>query len=1074
MFHNTEQTKEEDNIVAIIDGYITEIGNNYKSGKATEHTYRPALQRLLENITEDWSIAGLSITNEPKRIACGSPDYIITRNEIPLGYIEAKDIGVDPDSKTNKEQLDRYKLSLNNLIITDYLNFKLFQNGELTFSVTIGSVENNSIKTDTTQYAVFLDLIRYFVHYRSEDIVSTKQLSKVMAIKARFTASIIEKILEEEDDDEQENDYSLLKQLEGFREVLIHGMSKTMFADMYSQTIAYGMFAARLNDLSGNKFTRSKAAELVPHSNMFLQKLFQYIAGSDLDRRISWAVDALADLFNFVDIKKILEEFSQSTHDLDPVIHFYETFLAEYDPALRKSRGVWYTPLPAVQFIVHSVDEILKQEFNLPQGLADTSTIKLKQKTEQKDDKIKENIVEYHKVQILDPASGTGTFLAEIIKSIHRQFKDQQGLWNGYVHDHLIPRLNGFEILMAPYVMAHLRLDMLLRETGYQFVQPDNYFPKRLRIFLTNSLEEARPKTTNPFAQWLSNEANSASSIKSNVPVMVVLGNPPYSGESINKSKWIEMLLRDYKKEPTGEKLREKNPKWINDDYVKFIRYGQYFIEKNGEGILAYINNHSFLDNPTFRGMRWNLLQKFDKIYIVNLHGNTKKNETTPDGSKDENIFDIQQGVSINILIKNKHKKKDELADVFYFDLYGKRNEKYKFLFDNNISSVKWNQLRPQVPQYFFVLKKFAGQKEYKKGFSIKDLFPVNSAGIVTARDHFTIQLSKQKLKETIKDFISCENKTVREKYDLGKDAQDWSVSDAKKDLTSHADFNHITPINYRPFDIRYTFYTGHSNGFHCRPRGEVMQHFLKGENIGLMVCRQQKTNGFYHCLIHNNIVESGFVSNKTSEIGYSFPLYLYPSDNLMKDHERCPNLNKNIVKKIADRLGLKYTDEKIKSKKSFAPIDLLDYIYAVLHSPAYRKRYKEFFKIDFPRIPYPRDTETFWSLVTLGTKLRHLHLLEKIKLRKGIANYPIRGTNKIEKFTYSDNKVYINEKQYFDHVPPEAYEFQIGCYQPAQKWLKDRCGQILKFEDIQHYQKIITVLRQTIEIQKHIDKISW
>jgi predicted helicase len=1064
MFQNIEQIKK-------INSYIAEIDNNYKTGNATEHTYRPALQRLLENITNEWSIAGLSITNEPKRIACGSPDYIITRNEIPVGYIEAKDIGVDLDGKTNKEQFDRYKLSLNNLIITDYLNFKLFQNGEPVNSVAIANIENNNVNADTTQYSAFLDLIHHFVHYRSEGIVSAKQLSKMMAIKARFTAGIIEKILEEEDDD-LENDYSLLKQLEGFREVLIHDMSKAMFADMYSQTIAYGMFAARLNDHSKNEFTRAKAAELVPHSNIFLQKLFQYIAGSDLDRRMSWAVDALADLFNFVDIKKLLEEFSQSTHDLDPVIHFYETFLAEYDPALRKSRGVWYTPQPVVQFIVHSVDDILKREFNLPQGLADASKIKLQQKIGQKNDGLKETLAEYHKVQILDPALGTGTFLAEIIKNIYRQFKDQQGLWNGYVSEHLIPRLNGFEILMASYVMAHLRLDMLLREMDYQFVRADNYFPQRLRIYLTNSLEEARPKTTNPFAQWLSNEANAASSIKSNVPVMVVLGNPPYSGESINKNKWIEMLIQDYKKELTGEKLRERNSKWLNDDYVKFIRYGQHFIEKNSEGILAYINNHSFLDNPTFRGMRWNLLQTFDKIYIIDLHGNTKKNETTPDGNKDENIFDIQQGVSINIFIKTNRKKKNELAEVFHFDLYGKRSEKHKFLFKNNLSSVKWNHLHPQAPQYFFVLKKFAGQKEYKRGFSIQELFPVNSVGIVTARDRFTIHLSRQELIKTIKDVISLDDKIVREKYDLGKDVRDWSVSDAKEDLTSHPDFQRVTPIYYRPFDIRYTFYTGHSKGFHCRPRGEVMRHFLKGENIGLMVCRQQKTNGFYHCLIHNNIVESSFVSNKTSEIGYSFPLYLYPSDNLMNDHVRNPNLNENIVKKISDRLGLKYVHEKIKSKKSFAPIDLLDYIYAVLHRPAYRKRYKELLKIDFPRIPYPQEVETFWSLVTLGSKLRQLHLLEEIKLQKGIANYPIKGTNKIEKLTYSDNKVYINEKQYFDHVSPEVYEFQIGCYQPAQNWIKDRCGQILKFEDIQHYQKIITALRQTIEIQKSIDEI--
>jgi predicted helicase len=479
-----------------------------------------------------------------------------------------------------------------------------------------------------------------------------------MAAKARLMANIIENTLEDKGINPLVDGNSLDGQLKGFREVLIHDITHKDFADIYAQTIAYGMFAAKLNDafpnpsfggetpplqkergLGGEVFTRSKAAQLIPHSNPFLRKLFQYIAGYDLDERIRWVVDDLADLFNCVDMDEITKEFDKVDHD--PIIHFYETFLAEYDPALRKSRGVWYTPQPVVQFIVQAVDDILKQDFGISQGLADNSFLPSPFGEGQG--------VRSHRVQIFDPATGTATFLAAVVQNIYQHFKTQQGMWQSYVDKHLIPRINGFEILMASYAMAHLKLDMLLQQTGYQ---PSGN--KRLRIYLTNSLEEARAKTEIPFAQWLSDEANEANHIKQDVPVMVVLGNPPYSGESQNSGEWIGRLMLDYKKEASGIKLQEKNSKWINDDYVKFIRFGQYFIKKNGEGILAFINNHSFLDNPTFRGMRYSLLKTFDKIYVLDLHGNAKKKETAPDGGKDENVFDIQQGVSINIFVKKR------------------------------------------------------------------------------------------------------------------------------------------------------------------------------------------------------------------------------------------------------------------------------------------------------------------------------------------------------------------------------------------------------------------------------------
>ncbi|MDR2814695.1 MAG: N-6 DNA methylase, partial [Prevotellaceae bacterium] len=766
--------------------YIANLSKMYNAGNATEHTYRPALKQLLESMA-----TSLTVTNEPKRIACGAPDYIASRDEIPVGYIEAKDIGVDLGSRASKEQFDRYRQSLNNLIITDYITFQLFEDGELATSVTIANVTKNGIEADVAQFEVFAELINHFVGYEGRGIQTSLHLSKVMAAKARLMAATIENAL---NGSEEGSSNSLDEQLKGFREVLIHNITHKEFADVYAQTIAYGMFAARLNDETTSTFTRAKAAQLIPQSNPFLRKLFHYIAGYDLDERIRWVVDDLADLFNYVDINAIYKEFGKSDHD--PIVHFYETFLAEYDSSLRKSRGVWYTPQPVVQFIVQAVDDILKQEFDLPQGLADTAKVNRTHLVKQEDGGLKQEKREYHKVQILDPAAGTGTFLSEVVRVIHKHFKNQQGLWQNYIGEHLIPRISGFEILMASYVMAHLKLDMQLQKTGYK--PSDN---KRLRIYLTNSLEEAHAKTKIPFAQWLSDEANEASHIKQDAPVMVVLGNPPYSGESQNSGKWMEELMADYKKEPSGVKLQEKNSKWINDDYVKFIRYGQYFVKKNGGGILAYINNHSFLDNPTFRGMRWNLLQTFDTIYILDLHGNTKKREAAPDGGKDENVFDIQQGVSINIFVKTGRKKEDKPAKIFHYDLYGKRAEKYNFLLNNNLQIIKRNKLNPTAPQYFFVPKDFSLQEKYEKGFSVQELFPVNSVGIVTARDAIFVNDNK-------KNIVA----NIREHFNITPDE------------------TLIHKISYRPFDNQYIYYDVKKIE---RARGSIMRHFLKGENVG-------------------------------------------------------------------------------------------------------------------------------------------------------------------------------------------------------------------------------------------------
>ena len=538
---------------------------------------------------------------------------------------------------------------MDNLILTDYLEFRFYHHGQKLETCRIAKIEKGKLKPLEENFEHLEKFLKDFFLYKGITIKSSDKLAKMMAVKAQLLQEITyNTLIQAKEDLEKGNsdqDASLLNQYEVFKNILIHDLTEKQFADIYAQTITYGLFAARLNDTSLENFSRQEAAFLVPKTNPFLLKLFSYIAGPDIDTRIEWIVDELADVFAACDIAELLQTFST---EQDPFIHFYETFLAEYDSKLRKSRGVYYTPQPVVDFIVRSVDKILQEEFDLPMGLADSQKINVKMQNKHT---LKNENTEIHRVQILDPATGTGTFLFEVLREIYKKYQGQEGLWQNYVEEDLLPRLHGFEILMAPYAMCHLKLGMFLQQTGYK--SQNSAKPKRLGVYLTNSLEVSDEDFGSLFSQWLSQEAQEANYIKKQMPIMIVLGNPPYSVSSSNKSDWISNLLEDYKKD-----LNEKNIQPLSDDYIKFIRYGQHCIEEKGEGILAYISNNSFIDGLIHRRMRESLMETFDKIYILNLHGNSKKKETCPDGSKDENVFDIQQGVSINIFVKKNGKKK--------------------------------------------------------------------------------------------------------------------------------------------------------------------------------------------------------------------------------------------------------------------------------------------------------------------------------------------------------------------------------------------------------------------------------
>ena len=1011
--------------------YIKELNAQYKTGKATEHSYRPALKELLQSL-----LPKMTVINEPKRYNFGAPDYILMRSDVPVAFIEAKDFVKTNDlagRKENKEQFDRYKQSLDNIIFTDYLDFWLYRNGEFVDSVRIAELKGDKIVLVSENEAKFVSLIEHLANAQPQKITSSKKLAEIMAGKARLLADVIRQSLTQ-DIDEQSDIYG---QMCAFKEVLMHDITPESFADIYAQTIAYGMFAARLHDTTPDTFSRQEASELIPRTNPFLRQMFQYIAGYDLDERVAWIVDDLAEAFRASDINKVMAGYGKRTRQQDPMIHFYEDFLSAYDQRLRKNCGVYYTPQPVVNYIVRAVDEILQSEFGLPMGLADTSKTKVKvlnQKVKKSDKDTYE--VETHKVQILDPATGTGTFLAEVIHAIHDKMKGQQGMWQSYVEKHLLPRLNGFELLMASYAMAHLKLDMVLAETGYEANSNE-----RLRVYLTNSLEEHHADTGTLFANALSNEANQANHIKRDAPVMVVIGNPPYSGESNNKGEWILSLMEDYKREPNTDKtLNERNPKMINDDYCKFIRLGQSFVDKNDEGVLAYINNHSFLDNITFRGMRWSLMQSFDKIYIIDLHGNSKKKEVCTDGSKDDNVFDIQQGVSINIFIKNGKKRKGELAEVHHCDLYGRREFKYNYLLEHSFASTDFTRLSPTAPFFFFVKRDTTNEEAYNEGFSLNNLFPVNTTGVKTHHDAILIDNYKTSL--------------------LHKVAEHYQIEPNSK---------LVERISYRPFDDRVVYYDVSKVE---RPREKVMRHFVVDANVGLVVGRQCTSDWRYAFVV--NCISDVNLTGTAGRFGagYAFPLYTY--HNEYGSMTRQPNLDMEIVGQIADKIGLQFEAEQSGNEGTFTPIDLLDYIYGVLHTPSYRKQYNEFLKTDFPRIPYPADANEFRRIAKVGGEIRKVHLLEAPLPM--VTEFNVAGSNIVEAVKVTDGngdglyKVWINAEQYFDNVPRVAWEFYIGGYQPAQKWLKDRKGMTLEWDDVMHYQRIISALCKTNELMSKID----
>jgi predicted helicase len=1076
--------------------YLRTLRRDVAARDTTEESHYPTLKDLIEALG-----TGLRATPVPKRGNFGAPDFHVKKRGLPIGHIEAKDLGANLDDAEGDEQIkDRYRPSLINLILTNFLEFRWYVRGEHRKTVALGHLDSQGKIRSTAQgEEEVVALLKNFLGHKPQGALKAKELALSLARLAQQIRDVIIAAFQL-----GEASATLRELMDAMQKALLPDLTPEQFADMFAQTLVYGFFTAWCNHPLGQPFTRDGAARDIPKGNPFLRQLFETITGTALDEEpFVGFVEDLILLLHHTDRHGIMQDFGQRTGREDPTIHFYETFLKEYDPKLRELRGVYYTPDAVVSYMVRSVDHLLRTRFDCPVGLADASC------------RAGVTTPAAPRVLILDPACGTGGFLSAIIAHIHDELIKERraGEWPSYVRENLLPRIFGFELLMAPYAVAHLRLGLQLSGADLEAAPDwaDELSGGRLGVFLTNSLEEAVGKVQTILGlRALADEANAAADVKRTKLIMVVIGNPPYSGHSANRSwrqvevvgkkpgsrktrrerTFIGRLLQDYY-QVDGKPLGEKNPKWLQDDYVKFIRFGQWRIEQTGEGILALITNHSYLDNPTFRGMRQQLMQAFTDIYLLDLHGNARKRERAPDGGKDENVFDIEQGVAIALFVKERGAPGP--ARLWHADLWGLRESKEAVLAGASVRDVSWRQLQPASSRYLFVPQDSALAEEYERGWSVAEMFPVSSVGVVTARDDFAVAFAESELGTRVSGFgdSTKPEEEVRRTYLKPRDGLDVAAARAAL-LAVHWEEQRelpeeqraIQPMLYRPFDERRVLY--HDSVVE-RSRRQVMRHMLAGPNLAMIATRQ--TRDRFDCLATRRIVTHKCMA--AYDINTLFPLYLYPAAGRALTPEgqhrgaaeelpaRQANLSPAFVAALECRVALRFLpDGSGDLKESFGPEDVFAYIYAILHCPTYRGRYAEFLKRDFPRIPLTSERDLFAALAEKGRELVALHLMESPLLRDLATTFPEKGADTVERVWYDRDKqrVYINKAQYFDGVPRQVWDFFVGGYQVCEKWLKDRKGRKLDNNDLQHYQRIVVALRETNRLMREIDTLiaSW
>ncbi|EAJ1930996.1 DNA methyltransferase [Campylobacter jejuni] len=1040
---------------------IKDISTNDK-----EHTHRTALQNLLQAIKDNQDKQNkISIKQEPNndKEGRGAPDFLITKDFLTLGYIENKRVNANLDNIIKSDQILKYTKLSPNIILTDYLRFILLSLNDkneiiICKEVKICSldeiksvIKNQSLLDAKTQE--LNELFSIFFSKIPNPINSALDFANHLSLRTRILKD--ELLLSSKNE-------TLLSLFNTFKETLYKELSYEEFCDSFAQTLTYSLFLAKLNNDTAKEIDLNNAKKFIPKSFPLIRSMSGFLDDSFENlENIKWLLEEIINIINHIDITSIIKELNKtgekdlfnrptilSTHK-DPYLHFYETFLASYDPKLREVRGVYYTPAPVVIFIINAIDEILKQDFNHKKGLSEA---------------LDKNIT------LLDFATGTGTFLLEAFRKALEPISKNSVNYNPKA---LIDKFCGFEFLIAPYTIAHLKISQSFKE---EFNSPLND-DESLKIALTNTLysksisKEQNDQNTLFTLIDLTREFKKAQKIKEE-QILIITGNPPYSGASSNKGLYEDEIKISYGLEPSKANLskeqkkyinlyfqektkqntstfkaiyekhkleNEKNPKVMLDDYVKFMRFAQSKIDSQESGIFAFISNNSFLDNPTFRGMRYSLMQSFDKIYILNLHGDTRKKEKAPDGSKDDNVFDIMQGVSINIFIKQNSKAKN--TKIYYHDLYGKRKDKYEFLYENDLNSIKWTLVKNNEPFYLFLPQNNDLLEEYNKGISVKDIFMLSSVGIASSKDAILISTNNKKLEQQVYNFYN------------------------------EFDKKYIKEIAYKPFDTQKIYYDIKKVE---RPRIDIMEHFLGYENIGLIYDRGTNLKEISNLFISSKVIDKHLVGANS----YVSPLYLYPTTRSKKFLKKeNPNFNEeNFTSKIENfkESFRTFIDELYKEK--FSPEDILGYIYAVLFHKIYREKYLDFLKIDFPKIPFTKDKNTFKNLSKLGLKLINLHLLKNDELDFNVGEAlfkDIKNKNfKIQKIKYNKDtkELFINESLYFNKVSPEIYEFKIGGYAVLDKYLKSH-----KEEDIdhKHFTLIIQTLDETLKIQDEISKIN-
>lgn len=1032
---------------SLLRRYLAAIASLSARGDAREESYYSALASLISDIAGSSGHSDISVITQPKKTANGNPDFRIWRGTSSVvGYVEAKRPDVENLGAVEQtEQIRRYREAFPNFALTNFLEFRLYRNGERILRVELGRsmiLNNLSVTPPLENVDKVLELLDTFLSFQSQPVSSAEELALELAKRTRYLRTMVrERFAAEADSDAG----ALIGFYEAFRQFLIGDLTPTDFADLYAQTITYGLFAARTR--ANSIFNRRRAFDVIPETIGILRDLFRFMSLDELPTELAWIVDDIAELLANADVSGILTRFYVEGKGKDPIVHFYETFLARYDPEERERRGVYYTPEPVVEYIVGSIQSLLRHRLGKHDGLSSDG------------------------VTLLDPAAGTMTFVARATQTAVGAFEEKFGSGGtaDFIRSRILQNFFAFELMMAPYAVGHLKMAFLLEELGYRLRDDE-----RVKFYLTNTLDMEELETSKlPGFASLAEESHLAGDVKKRESVLVILGNPPYSGVSANTGPWITELVETYKY--VDDVHFEEKKHWLQDDYVKFVRFAQWKLDQVPEGVVGFITNHSYIDNPTFRGMRRSLMRSFDDIYVLDLHGSALKKEIPPKGVVDRNVFDIRQGVAITLFVKVAHDRVRE-ARVWHSELWGDRASKYDWLSENVITSTSWTELKPTSPFYFFIPRAAALETRFGRFVPLDSIFPQHVSGIVTARDELVIDFDEPSLLAKTRSLIdvSLSDDYIRQvvaavlgRKDVSKvENYAWSLSKARKELQQAGSLqNFVQPYLLRPFDHRYILY---HEAVVWRPRFEVMRHLLQDGNIALIAPKQSKND--FGAFVSSTIGAHKVVS--TYDINYYFPLYL-SSDNRRfafgesRESELLrPNVNHAVLDALAKAFGAPVTPEQV-----------FNYVYAIMYAPAYREQYASLLKTEFARIPFTSNFDTFATMLELGKRLVDCHLLRSPELAVpdvrffGDGNAAIDAGRRVPTYDAATERVYINNDQYFEPVPREIWEYHVGGHAVSAEWLRERAGRRLRVDEIRKYCYIVAALRQTIAIEREIDR---